>query len=292
MPACKRCGLICSSDYNLNLHLNKEIPCTSDIKCQRCNQVFANKRNLNSHMNKKFPCVAVNQPSSSNSIAELELKLAIEKEKTHRMERIEKEKTEREKEKTKRKMMTPQIINMAVEVKIDTANIEELNQYVSTSLSFDTDIVQYYKDYYLDNFNHSDISAIIRRCHTINSIIIEILKLFFNISGDHYKCQRCVFYKENNKKFYIIKDNQVKRADFKTDIYPIIREILLPMLCKIRNIYKIPPTISYESDEYMSAHMLAGQLADPKSYLDKYMIEDEEIIGQAFNTNNIIDYSL
>lgn len=53
---CSKCNNTFNSEYVLNKHLNRKIPCDIVLQCARCNKVFQTIRDLNSHENRKFPC--------------------------------------------------------------------------------------------------------------------------------------------------------------------------------------------------------------------------------------------
>lgn len=80
---CIRCKKEFRSNYHLERHNNKQVPCGIILKCNQCNKVFPNSREINRHKQRKTPCKVIDRKS------ELELKLAIEKEKTERL-KIEK----------------------------------------------------------------------------------------------------------------------------------------------------------------------------------------------------------
>ena len=82
---CKTCKKKFISEYLLNKHLNKKIPCSVIIKCIRCNKVFEYSRDLDRHEKRKNPCKIINTKT------DLELRLEIERERTARLQ-IEKDK--------------------------------------------------------------------------------------------------------------------------------------------------------------------------------------------------------
>ncbi len=96
MPRCTKCKKKFVSQYLLDKHINREIPCDQEIKCEKCGKIFEKKVYLERHMKRKTPCITINQ---NIKLSQLE----IEKEKTKREIEKEKEKTRRELEKLKLK---------------------------------------------------------------------------------------------------------------------------------------------------------------------------------------------
>jgi uncharacterized Zn-finger protein len=58
MFKCTKCGKSFTSQYNLNIHINKKAPCVLDentddyIKCEFCNVGFSAKSSLNRHIDR------------------------------------------------------------------------------------------------------------------------------------------------------------------------------------------------------------------------------------------------
>lgn len=95
---CKTCKKIFSSKYNLEKHLNKQIPCGEFLQCNMCKKTFKIVRDLNNHMNRKNPCKPIAE-TKVNTEKELMLKLEIEKIKiTEKKLEVEMGKIEVEKE--------------------------------------------------------------------------------------------------------------------------------------------------------------------------------------------------
>lgn len=92
MFKCKKCKKKFISQYLLDKHLNREVPCDQKIMCELCNKIFQKKIELERHMQRKTPCVKVDKIKKSIS-------LEIQQEKTKQ----EREKTRRELEKIKLK---------------------------------------------------------------------------------------------------------------------------------------------------------------------------------------------
>jgi hypothetical protein len=54
---CSNCHKLFTSKRNLNYHLNKNIPCTSQLKCNICGKKFNTNQHLNNHKNRINSCV-------------------------------------------------------------------------------------------------------------------------------------------------------------------------------------------------------------------------------------------
>ena len=81
---CKKCKQTFVSEYLLNKHLNRKVPCDVVLKCDRCEVVFTNAYRLNRHKNRKNPCTIIDKKS------DLEIKLEIEKLKAYNLEAMKK----------------------------------------------------------------------------------------------------------------------------------------------------------------------------------------------------------
>ncbi len=100
MPKCTKCKKKFVSQYLLDKHLNREIPCDQEIKCEKCDKKFEKKRDLERHMNRKTPCVSIKHNLKVLELEKEQEKTKQEEEKTKR----ELEKTRQEAEKTKREL--------------------------------------------------------------------------------------------------------------------------------------------------------------------------------------------
>lgn len=95
---CLKCNNKFSSEYMLNKHMNKQVPCDIKIECDKCGLSFTSKIYLERHKNRKTPCiknmeVTINIPQVSKSDEKQKNRLKIEKEKTKQLELKLKEKT-------------------------------------------------------------------------------------------------------------------------------------------------------------------------------------------------------
>jgi hypothetical protein len=80
MYNCNKCNKEFKSNRNLQLHLNKKIPCDRKIKCKNCLKIFNTIQNLIKHENRKNKCIKVNLEEENKDlkhkieILELEIK--------------------------------------------------------------------------------------------------------------------------------------------------------------------------------------------------------------------------
>lgn len=75
---CTKCNMKFSTQYHLNLHVNKQTPCNIILKCSRCDQIFTRQITLDKHMARKNPCKSLEQKKSdkvANITTKKELKL-------------------------------------------------------------------------------------------------------------------------------------------------------------------------------------------------------------------------
>ena len=82
MFKCPKCCKSFTSKYNLNVHLNKKVPCILEennedkIKCDFCNVGFASNSNLNKHLGR---CVVRKNPELLLKHIEKQNKLLLQK---------------------------------------------------------------------------------------------------------------------------------------------------------------------------------------------------------------------
>lgn len=86
---CNKCHSIFTSEYHLDKHINKNIPCDVILACEKCDKVFKSQYNLNSHKKRKTPC----KPKVVDEISKLSVKLEITKLKATTALELEREKT-------------------------------------------------------------------------------------------------------------------------------------------------------------------------------------------------------
>jgi uncharacterized C2H2 Zn-finger protein len=134
---CKVCHRKFKSEYLLNKHVNRKIPCNAQDKliCTKCNKVFKTYQDLQRHMNKKIPCAKdekiISDEKISDKIKIIEAELKKEKDIILFKHVLEKEKIQLQKEKhlaienakLDRKVQTAQVINnIHNEIKIQQIN--------------------------------------------------------------------------------------------------------------------------------------------------------------------------
>jgi T5orf172 domain-containing protein len=59
MNTCEKCNIEFKSVRNLNLHINKKIPCDRIIKCNNCLKIFKLLSHLTNHLNRKNKCIKI-----------------------------------------------------------------------------------------------------------------------------------------------------------------------------------------------------------------------------------------
>lgn len=92
---CNKCKKKFVSEYLLNKHLNRAVPCDTKLQCDICGREFSLKKDFEQHMNRKTPCIKINE----NVKFYKEIELQIEQEKIKQEEEI----TRRELEKIRLK---------------------------------------------------------------------------------------------------------------------------------------------------------------------------------------------
>jgi len=167
---CSKCNNTFNSEYVLNKHLNRKIPCDTILQCTRCDKVFKTIRDLNSHENRKFPCKITDLNfESEQREKDRELKLHLETEKNIRKDQailIEQQKLDmRDKEAAARAanlQLQMEIAQLKCNSKLELAQALQNNkvafkeQYPSsvTNITNITNIfINNIKDTYLDTTN-------------------------------------------------------------------------------------------------------------------------------------------
>ena len=56
---CVKCDKVFKTKQNLNLHLDKKIPCDRKLECKNCKKVFKTNQKLNNHINNITKCEKV-----------------------------------------------------------------------------------------------------------------------------------------------------------------------------------------------------------------------------------------
>lgn len=263
---CIRCEKQFNSEYNLNKHLNKKIPCGTSLKCDRCYKLFYNKRDYDQHLSRKFPC------KMSNDQSKLELKkIELEIQKINAVVRLEVEKDRSLRSEIKLKAIESRIIiqaekakellqmksefaltnataieNMKSERKERTSvqiNITEINNYHNT-------IINYLSEKYLAKnemtvvpkdvekrmfihiqyiFTPAKVIQLYNKSETIRDINNNIIMTLLN--NDKYPHFRAFFFKKEKDQFYGVKlslkaTKEIQKIDYNADINPIIKSIL------------------------------------------------------------------
>jgi hypothetical protein len=113
MKKCPNCKKKFVSQYLLDKHLNREIPCNQEIHCDKCGRIFEKKQDMERHMKRKIPCLTEKQ---SKKILQLE----AEKEKTNREIIKEQEKTKREEAR-----MQKELEKMKLKAELDIKRMEK-----------------------------------------------------------------------------------------------------------------------------------------------------------------------
>lgn len=144
---CSICHKIFNTENNLNTHINKAIKCNEFIYCKICNKKFNTNYDLTRHTNKKNTCVSKDIQYTNTSTRDLEIILAIEKQKTLR--EITAENLFRLKAKTK---IENSLIKIDAQLKADK-EIEQIktarkiltqstitNNYITNKISYITNI--------------------------------------------------------------------------------------------------------------------------------------------------------
>lgn len=241
---CIRCRNTFNTQHNLNTHSNKAIKCTEFIYCVTCNKTFTTNAKLNIHLDKKNPCIPLKDTSS---IQELEIILAIEKEKTSRAEnlfrlqmkiKIEnsllkidaqlKAAKEIEQIKLERKLLTPSnIINNYVTNKIlHITNIYINNNVVTntykTIIQDATDIAQYV-------ISDEEAIDIYTNSQTIVQINNKLITKFF--TSPSVPQNKCLYYIKDAEEFYGTTHDTsgtvvVTLLNYLHDIHPILSTFL------------------------------------------------------------------
>lgn len=213
---CTTCGQKFTSQYLLDKHLKRKVPCSLEIKCNRCGKTFTSTIFLNRHLERKNPCTIVNN--------EIQLQLELEKEKTKQQEvklkqqeakiKQQEEKTEQlrisqetrfgvEQLKTDRKEKTSKIINNNF---IQNINIEAEN-YINNQ--FNASIV-YTKsedknkaliNWYNKLENVMEVENLCRESNNLEELVANIIKHNFN--NEYSPNTRFFLYAENFLKFLI-----------------------------------------------------------------------------------------
>jgi len=245
---CTRCRGTFNTQHNLNTHTNKATKCDEFIYCSTCNKIFATPAKLNIHANKKNPCI---QKKDINRTQELEIILAIEKEKTanilaaenlfrlqmklkieNSLVKIEaqlKADKEREQMRTARKLLlTPStIINNYITNKIlHITNIYINNNVVTktykTIIQDATDVAQYAidTDEAIDIYNNSK---------TIVQVNNKLITKFF--TGPNVQQNKCLYYLKDADEFYGTTDDNsgaivVTPLNYLCDIHTVLSTFL------------------------------------------------------------------
>jgi hypothetical protein len=83
MNKCEKCNKEFKTKRNLNLHINKKIPCNRIIKCENCLKIFITIQNLDKHNNRKNKCIKIDLEKENielkHKLEIIELKLENEK---------------------------------------------------------------------------------------------------------------------------------------------------------------------------------------------------------------------
>lgn len=196
---CKQCNKKFISQYLLDKHSNRKVPCTIEIKCNRCGKVFTNTIYLNRHLERKNPCTGINTEVDKIQ-SHLQMQLEIEKEKTKQMLISQETRFGVEDRKTKRKENTTNIINNNY---IQNINIEAEN-YINNQ--FNASVVYTKgedKNKALINW-YSKLENI-KECENLCNDSKDLTELVANIFKNNFNNEY------NPKTRYYIYDNQYKK---------------------------------------------------------------------------------
>lgn len=278
---CNKCRKKFVSEYLLNKHLNRAVPCDKKLSCDKCSKEFSLKKDYDQHMNRKTSCVVVN----INNQTSIEISLQIEQEKTRReLEKIklkaelaketklallEKESELRQREielrkeknleieeaKEKRKEKTVHIINNEQNITIQNNFILNIqNKYVThTVIALESkEFKEYEKDIYeiaickklpFNKYLFDD-------SENINEFISTFLRLLLNNACKiDYKN---MFYSRDLKTFFgifkiLIEGNdeecykEIREITYEQYIDPILRPIIQKLFDCIKDSHRKEP---------------------------------------------------
>ena len=108
---CKKCNKSFLSEYLLNRHKNKKVPCDVILSCKKCKKIFKTQHEFDNHEKRKFPC---DGPKSKEKIIFKNKILLLEKKREINLE-IENKKIE---------IRNKEIRERIAKLKIDAAMVE------------------------------------------------------------------------------------------------------------------------------------------------------------------------
>jgi hypothetical protein len=294
MFKCIKCNKNFTSQYILNKHVNRKVPCTVVIQCKTCEKVFPALRDLERHNNRVTPCT---QP-----VIQYENKIMLEIQKDKNAEQmalnIIKAKFEAAKEleliKSARKQQTPHVINnININITINTYINNVTQQYLPQSTQFVNNVLDNGYKRYENYFTEIDSCAIKQNALDLFNDYANYQEIIRNILLVSFNEKKYIFYAKDLDKYFgaFIKDHIkiVKELSFTDELLPHFKRIVRYFVAQILRYVKafVKMEVPYKEDNEHTKNFLKHQALEIYQN-NKYISQDNVLKGianQVFEVN-------